>query len=88
MVDDGSVLRDTVVAVLKAQGVDVSEKQHSEETATTLIKGDILEVQFFPERVPRRLVMRLAHKFEIPPHYFWHPEMMREEERQKNIPPS
>ncbi len=61
-----------VVRVLRACGVSVSEKRGR----TIMVSGSVIEVQRFTERVPRRMVLRIAYKFGVPPHYFWHPEMM------------
>lgn len=79
MVDDGSVNRDIVLCVLESGGVVVDEeppKPDGSPRAVTFTKGDLVEVQVLPERVPRRLVLRFAHKFEVAPHFFWHPEKL------------
>ena len=63
---------EAVVRVLRANGVEVSE----DKGRTIMVLGTEIEVQCFTERIPRRMVLRLAHKFKVAPHYFWHPEMM------------
>jgi len=86
--DDGAVPKETVVLVLKSCGVSVSERLEGEKSRTTLIRGEVVEVQYFPDLVPRRLVLRLAHKFQIPRHLFWHPEMMAPDQRLPGLMPS
>lgn len=86
MVDDGSVNRDIVLCVLEGGGVVVEEelpKADGSPCAVTFTKGDIVEVQVLPERVPRRLILRFAHKFGVPPHFFWNPEKMPAEMMQR-----
>ena len=87
--DDGGVPHEIVIAVLRANGVDVSETMEDGQLKTTMIRDFVVEAQFLPVMVPRRFVLRLAHKFAVPPHYFWHPEMMAEEKlrsQRYNIP--
>ena len=77
MVDDGSVEPGQVLLVLEASGVEISLT--SDSKGHVLRKGNKLEVQYFSERVSRRVVLRLAHKLSIPSSYFWHPEQMPDE---------
>jgi len=55
-----------------------------------MAKGDNVEVQdAIPDPLPRRFVMRLAHKFDIPPYYFWHPDEARAHNQiDHNAPPN
>ena len=75
MADSGSVKAEVVVEVLRAHDVDVSTDSTSENEQTVMIDGDVVEVQEFPSTVNRRMVNRLAHKFNVPIHHFYHPEL-------------
>lgn len=71
--------RDAVIHALRCGGVTVVV---GEGEKVTLIKDDVVESQFFPEIVPRRLVVRLSNKFDVPAEFFWHPERIPEKHRQ------
>ena len=76
MPDDGGVLLDVIVSVLRAHGVDISSQSLDDGNVhTTIMKSTIVEVQVFPPTVNRHMVNRLAHKFCIPVHHFYHPEV-------------
>lgn len=62
----GDVERERVVNNLRLHGVRVSKDSTDESRPVyTLTKGDIVEVQLFPERVSRHLIGRLSAKFSI-----------------------
>lgn len=62
----GDVERERVVNILRLHGVCVSEdSKDGSRPVYTLTKGDIVEVQPFPERISRHLIGRLSAKFGI-----------------------
>ena len=62
----GDVERERVVNNLRLHGVCVSEDRQDESRPVyTLTKGDVVEVQPFPERISRHLIGRLSAKFDI-----------------------
>ena len=75
MPDDGGVSLVDVVATLRAHGVDIAAQSLNGDVHTTMMKGQIVEVQAFPHNVNRHMVNRLARKFNIPVHHFYHPEV-------------
>lgn len=86
---DGAVPREIVVAVLQGSGVSVSQSTDAQQRLrVTMIRDTVVEVQFLPDMVPRRLVLRLSHKFEVPAHYFWHPDMMPKGQQLPGLLPS
>ena len=86
--DEGAVPRETVLLVLKANGVLISESIEGGKHKTTMSTDTRAEVQFFPEMVPRRIVLHLANKFKVPRHYFWHPDMMPEQHQVPGLRPN
>lgn len=74
VVPEGSVPRAHVVSVLTACGVSVSYDQGSGKMI--MYSGDgIPEVQVLPAYVTRKMLHRLASKFDIQVAWFYHPEM-------------
>lgn len=82
------VTREVAIAALRAADVGVSEKKDDDGIRFTLVKGDVVEVQYFPEVIPRALIGRLSGKFGVPPEYFWHPEMIPAERRPPGLLPN
>lgn len=84
MSDEGFVPRETVLAVLKSSGVSVEEGISDDDPprhVVTISKGSVAEVHFLPDMVPRRMVIRFAHKLGVSAHYFWNPEKIPEGQR-------
>ena len=75
MPDNGVVSREVIIAVLRAHGVDITSQSFNGDEHTTMMKGSIVEVQVFPPTVNRHMVGRLARKFNVPVHHFYHPEV-------------
>ena len=75
MPDDGGVSLVDVVATLRAHGVDIASQSLNGDVRTAMMKGQIVEVQVFPHTVNRHMVNRLARKFDVPVHHFYHPEV-------------
>jgi hypothetical protein len=68
--------RDRVIAVLKHHGVDISEKTENGRTSHTCSKGDVVEVHFLPDDVPRHLLGRFAVKFGFAMGEFWDDDLL------------
>jgi hypothetical protein len=66
----GSIPRPTVIDVLIKNDVSVAVKGSD----FVLSKGDILEVHKLPDPLHRRMIGRLANRFGIPVHKFYHPD--------------
>jgi hypothetical protein len=79
------VARETVILVLKAHGVTVTE---GGEEKVTIIKDKRVEVHRLPAIIGHRIVVGFARKFGVPAHLFWHPEMMPDEIRPPGLVPS
>ena len=74
-VEPAAVKRDTVLDVLRAHNVEAVTSRIDPEV-TNLFKEDIpVEGQRLPEMVPKKLLHRFAHRFAIPIHHFYHPEL-------------
>lgn len=86
--EDGSIDRDVLLLVLGANRVLIRERNEGERLGWLVAYGDYEEVQFFPARIHRRKVLELANRFDIPPHYFWHPEKMPDGVRPPGLTPS
>jgi len=71
-VSDATVHRDTVVKVLKATGVDVSVDG---DNFTLAKEGVAIQTYVLPLQVGRKMLFRFEHRFKIPIHWFFHPEM-------------
>jgi hypothetical protein len=71
----GEVDRDTVILVLRRNGVGVSDDADN-PGSVILIKGTTVESKPLPNPVGRRLVQYLKRTYDIPIHFFYHPEMM------------
>lgn len=77
MADDGSIPTKTAVDVLRAHGIGVCIRQATDDSdeQTLMVKDLVVDAQTFPLAVNRRMVHRIARKFDIPIHYFYHPEL-------------
>ena len=77
MNDSDGIHSTIAVVVLRAHKVDTSVQPSDEnqQELTTMIKGNIVEVQQFPRVLSRRMVNRLARLFDVPVHHFYHPEL-------------
>jgi hypothetical protein len=70
------VLRETVIAVLRHNHVDVAESGDKERPRHILSKGTVVEAQFLPEYVPRHLLGRFAVKFGFSMGDFWEDDLL------------
>jgi hypothetical protein len=71
---DGEVNKDTVIEVLRANGVDVFPQQGSPDIMV-FAKGDILEAKRMASpTVSRRMLHYFQRKFDIPIYHFYHPD--------------
>ncbi len=73
---EGAVDRDTVIRVLNACGVSVSQQQNGEPGMLVLSKGDIFEVLRLPNVIRKRLLFRLQAKFSVPVALFYNPHQI------------
>jgi hypothetical protein len=65
--EDGTVLREVALAVLKASDVSVSKDgQH-----VTLARGGVVEAHMLPDRVARNMLHRFSRRFGIEIHLFY-----------------
>jgi hypothetical protein len=72
-VSDTTVHRDTVIKVLRAGGVDVSR----DGDRFTLAKKDVaIQTYVLPLQVERKMLFRFQHRYQIPIHWFFNPEMI------------
>lgn len=69
---DGSIKKETVLHVLRVNGVSIVYQG----SQIVLSKGNNIEVQTFSDYIHRRMIHRLANKFEIEIHYFYHPDAL------------
>jgi hypothetical protein len=70
---DGGLPRGSVLDVLRANGVTVAALAGASDGVVILSAPDVdPEVQRLPDTVHRRMVQRLANRFGIDPHKFWH----------------
>jgi len=74
--EPGSVKKDVALEVLVAHGVSVVHKGNK----VILSKGNVIEVQLFPARLHRRMLHRLARRFDIPIYHFYHPEAAKKQQ--------
>lgn len=73
MAEDGSVIRKTVIEVLKSNGSEVSPQ--TEPDMFLVVKGEVFEIIAIPEICGRRLIRYLSRKFTTPIHHFYNPLM-------------
>ena len=76
MGDTGEVDRDIVILVLRANQVQVARMKEDDPEWFVLIKGENVEAKRFYKKVPRRMLQYLHYHFDVPIHYFYHPDMM------------
>ena len=69
MAQNGEVLQDIVIDVLRGNGVTVTPTPI--DNCFILQKGDVIEYQTFPPRVGRRLLQYLQRHFKVPIHLFF-----------------
>jgi hypothetical protein len=74
---EGAVDRDTVIGVLKNNGVSVSKQEGGEEGMLVLAKADYFETRRIPLIVRKTLLRRLERKFGIPLARFYNPNMIQ-----------
>jgi hypothetical protein len=72
---DGTVDRKTVLQVLRASGVDVSEDPDKRSNTVTLAKEDILECIALPQLVGRQMLHYLSRKFRVHIYHFYNPSI-------------
>ena len=75
MGEEGNVHRETVIKVLRLQGVGVSKQVDGPSNMFVLAKGERLEALELPQAVGRQMIHYLARHYDVPIHYFYHPEM-------------
>lgn len=76
MADDGAVVRDVVLAVLKASGVDVAIDDGRVKLAKGADPKSTLRVLLLPELINRRTLHFLARSYAVPIHHFYNPQMV------------
>lgn len=69
---DGDVERETVIRVLRACGVAVSQQVGID--LIILEKADNIEVHRLDLAVSRRMLQRFSRRFGVPIHYFYNPD--------------
>ena len=70
--DDGTVARAIVVLVLQSN-CDVQQfTVRVDGNVVTLVKDGVPESHVLPERIPRKMLQRLAHKYGVPIDHFYH----------------
>lgn len=83
--DDGAVAKDTVVQVLRAHKIDVSDVDGSPMPTVKVAKGGdpehTLKAYPLPDMLNRRMLQHLARTYGVPIHHFYHPEMALAEAR-------
>lgn len=72
---EGSVSRDVVITVLMTVCISSSVSIRVDNGTVFLVKDGIPEVYPLPDPVPRRMLHRLASKYDIRVEFFYHPEM-------------
>jgi hypothetical protein len=70
---DSTVNRTVVITVLRRFGVGVSLESDGK---VLLARQGRIEATIMPDWVGKRMLHYLARRYEIPIHFFWHPEMM------------
>lgn len=66
--EDGTVLRECVITVLRAHGVSVTHKANG---TFVIAKDARVEQQEFPERLARNMIHRLSRLYGIETHKFY-----------------
>lgn len=75
--EDVGVPRANVLRVLKDHGVTVVD---SKDGAVTISSADVPpETHLLPDVLQRRMIQRIARRFSIEPHLFWHLEYLGDE---------
>ena len=79
--NDG-VSRGVVLATLSKSGfATIAEAETDDGWQRILLMSPdstIIETVILPRTVPRRVLFRLSHKYGVPMHFFFHPEMTPE----------
>jgi len=71
--DEAAVARSVVIKVLRAFAVSVVESGDQ----ITISRGNQTPIVLsLPEVAHRRMLGRLSSKYDIPIHFFWHPEQI------------
>jgi hypothetical protein len=73
--EGGEVDRETVIAVLRANQVDVHGQEDGPAGMLVIAKGELIEARQLPKSVSRKMVHYLSRKFSVPIHLFYNPEM-------------
>jgi hypothetical protein len=73
--EGGEVDRDIVIAVLRANGVDVHRQDQGPADMLVIAKSGLIEAQQMPKVLSRKMVHYFSRKYGIPIHHFYNPEM-------------
>lgn len=71
-----TVIRSTVIDVLRLSGVEVQEEEDGPPGMMILAKGDYIETRDIPADCGTKLLHYLARKFDVPIHHFFNPHMI------------
>jgi len=77
--EGGEVDRDVLIAVLRANGIDVHGQDSGPRDMLVIAKGDLVEAQQIPNSVSRKMVHYFSRKYSVPINLFYHPDMGSQE---------
>lgn len=80
MADNGEVDRTTVLIVLQANGIEITQQKDGPTGMMVLVKGEIMECRRIPARCGRRVLHYFDRVFKVPIHQFYHPETLRQDQ--------
>lgn len=80
MSEGGEVDREIIIAVLRANGIDVHGQDEGPQDMLVIVKGDLIEAQQLPKRVSRKMVHYFSRKYNVPIHLFYNPQMGSQED--------
>lgn len=87
-VEPVAVNRKIVLDVLRNHQVEAVTSSIDPRVTNLFKAGVPVEGQKLPEMVPKKLLHRFAHRFDIPIHHFYHPELARNPVRPpSSLPP-
>jgi hypothetical protein len=71
----GKLERDLVIAVVRANEVEVHGQENGPPNMLVLAKGERVEGQLLPEMVDHTMIRYLSRQFHIPLSAFYNPEL-------------
>lgn len=76
MADGGEVTKHAVLGVLGAHEVEVHQQESNGDVQVSMLarRDAVLSIKLY-DQVGRQVLHKLARKFDIPIHHFYHPEM-------------